>query len=156
MARENLKKLKQVGPVYEYVKELSSWIFDIRNMEDDKLFNYRSRLQPWAQAEFWWQGVKDLDGAVIAADSLVNCKLVTDINSSNQRKNKERRSKARFSKTVGKRIVETSKAKPMKSARNKNNALECYICEGPHLARDCPKQKLNSIVLKDESEQVVV
>ena len=41
VARDALKKLKQIATVKEYVKTFSSLMLDIRNMfEDDKLFNF--------------------------------------------------------------------------------------------------------------------
>ena len=52
VVRDSLKKLKQTGIVREYVKTFSSLILDIKNMsEEDKLFNFMSGLQPWAQLE---------------------------------------------------------------------------------------------------------
>jgi hypothetical protein len=50
--REELKKLKHERLVREYVKSFSSLILDIVNIsEEDRLFNFMSGLQPWAQAE---------------------------------------------------------------------------------------------------------
>ena len=52
VARDSLKKLKHTGIVREYVKTFSSLILDIKNMsKEDKLFNFMSSLQPWAQLE---------------------------------------------------------------------------------------------------------
>ena len=52
LARGSLKRLKRTGSVREYVKEFSSIMLDIRNMSDeDKLFNFISGLQGWAQTE---------------------------------------------------------------------------------------------------------
>ena len=52
VVRDSLKKLKQTGIVREYVKTFSSLMLDIKNMsEEDKLFNFMSGLQPWAQLE---------------------------------------------------------------------------------------------------------
>ena len=53
MARESSNRLKHTGAVREYVKEFSSLMLDIKNMFDDKLFNFMSGLQGWAQAELW-------------------------------------------------------------------------------------------------------
>lgn len=76
VARDSLKKLKHTGTVREYVKEFSSLMLDIKNMsEEDKLFNFMSGLQSWAQMELRRQGVKDLPSAMDAADSLVDYKL---------------------------------------------------------------------------------
>ena len=52
MARESLKKLKQTGSVRDYVKEFRSLILDIKDMSEvNKLFNFMSGLQGWAQTE---------------------------------------------------------------------------------------------------------
>ena len=53
MAREALKRLRHIGSVREYVKEFSSLMLDIKNMlEEDKLFNFMSRLQGWLRRNF--------------------------------------------------------------------------------------------------------
>lgn len=52
VARDLLKKLRQIGTVREYIKEFSSCMLSIRNIsEDDKLFNFITGLQPWAYIE---------------------------------------------------------------------------------------------------------
>ena len=77
LARESLRKLKQTRTVQEYVKEFSSLMLDIKNMsEEDKLFNFVSGLQTWAQTELRRHGVKDLHAAMVAADCLVDYKLL--------------------------------------------------------------------------------
>lgn len=79
VARDSLKRLKQSGTVRDYVKEFSSLMLDIQNMsEEDKLFNFMSGLQPWAQMELRRQNVKDLPSAFAAADGLVDFKLSKD------------------------------------------------------------------------------
>ncbi|KAL0302208.1 UNVERIFIED_CONTAM: hypothetical protein Sangu_3114600 [Sesamum angustifolium] len=61
LARESLRKSKHAGTVRDYVKEFSSLMLDVRDMsEEDKLFNFLSGLQTWAQTELRRQGVKDL------------------------------------------------------------------------------------------------
>ena len=64
----------------DYVKEFSSLMLDIKNMsEEDKLFNFVSGLQAWAQTELRRQGVKHLPAAMVAADCLVDYKLLGTI-----------------------------------------------------------------------------
>ena len=76
VAWEGLKKLKHIGSVRDYVKEFSSSMLDVKNMsEDDKLFNFFSGFQSWAQAELRRQNVKDLSQAIAATDSLVDYKF---------------------------------------------------------------------------------
>ncbi|KAK4403123.1 RNA-directed DNA polymerase [Sesamum angolense] len=73
LARESLRKLKHVGTVRDYVKEFSSLMLDLWDMsEEDKLFNFLSGLQAWAQTELRCQGVKDLSSVIAAADRLVD------------------------------------------------------------------------------------
>ena len=76
VAREALKRLKHTGSVREYVKEFSSLMLDIKNMsEEDKLFNFMSGLQGWAQTELRRQGVRDLPAAMATVNCLVDYKM---------------------------------------------------------------------------------
>ena len=76
VARDSLKKLKQIGTVRECVKTFSSLMLDIKNMsEEDKLFNFVSGLQPWAQLELKRQVVHNLHAAMSAVDALVDYKF---------------------------------------------------------------------------------
>ena len=76
MAREALQRLRHIGSMREYVKEFSSLMLDIKNMsEEDKLFNFMSGLQGWAQTELRRQGVRDLPAAMATTDYLVDYKM---------------------------------------------------------------------------------
>ncbi|KAK4388202.1 hypothetical protein Sango_2426800 [Sesamum angolense] len=87
LARESLRKLKHAGTMRDYVKEFSSLMLDVREMfEEDKLFNFLSRLQTWAQTELRRQGVKDLPSAIAAADRLLDFRVT---NNSDPKKKKK-------------------------------------------------------------------
>ncbi|KAK4391962.1 Transposon Ty3-G Gag-Pol polyprotein [Sesamum angolense] len=63
-------------------------MLDVRDMsEEDKLFNFLSGLQTWAQTELRRQGVKDLPSAIAAADRLVDFRVTN--NSDQEKKNKD-------------------------------------------------------------------
>ena len=95
MARESLKRLKQMGTVRDYVKDFSSLMLDIKNMfDDDKLFNFMSGLQGWAQTELRRQGVRGLPTAMAAADCLVDYKLGNTVPT--QKAKSEGNKKAKF------------------------------------------------------------
>ena len=80
MARESLKKLKQAVSVKYFMKEFSSLILDIKDMSEvNKLFNFMSGLQGWAQMELKRLGVQDLPSAMAAADCLVDYKLTSSL-----------------------------------------------------------------------------
>lgn len=47
-----LQKLKHTGTVRDYIKDFTSLMLDIPEMaEDNKLFNFLTGLQKWAQIE---------------------------------------------------------------------------------------------------------
>ena len=76
MARESLKRLKQIETITDYVKEFSSLILDIKDMSEvDKLFNFMSGLQKWTQIELRFQGVREIPSAIVAVDFLVDYRL---------------------------------------------------------------------------------
>jgi hypothetical protein len=61
LARESLRKLKHSCTIHDYIKEFSALLLDVSKMSnEDKLFNFMPRLQPWTQAELRRQGVKDI------------------------------------------------------------------------------------------------
>lgn len=158
VARRNLKELQHTDTVREYVKQFSSLMLDIKNMsEEDRLFNFISGLQPWAQTELRRQGVCDLTGAMAAADCLVDYKL-----DGNARTSKASRFEKDKGKGKGKQQEEdkgekdSEKSQPnssVQSSKGSNFKSGCFICEGPHRARDCPtKERLNAIVAEDQED----
>ncbi|GAV84407.1 gag-asp_proteas domain-containing protein [Cephalotus follicularis] len=128
-------------------------MLDIKNMsDDDKLFNFMSGLQPWAQVELWRQCVKDLPSAMVAADSLVDYKLnkISDVKSSNKPKSKGKGKKKFEGKVDYKNKESFIKEKQTKyegQGSKSKFSSGCFLCDGPHRARDCPrKEKLNTLV----------
>ena len=113
MAREALKRLRHIGSVKDYVKEVSSLMLDIKNMsEEGKLFNFMSGLQGWAQTELRRQGVRDLPVAMATINCLVDYKMGGDI-STMQRPKSEGSKKA---KADGKTSKKSGWKKPNKKA----------------------------------------
>ena len=149
LARESLKKLKHTDSVRDYVKEFSSLMLDIKNMADeDKLFNFISGLQPWAQTELRRQAARDLPAAIAAADGLVDFRFV---NASSESKKSKKGKKGQSSRDAGKKNNGQSKTKQGNPEGKKSSG--CFICDGPHRARECPKrEKLNALVKETEGE----
>ena len=67
LARESLKRLKQTGSIWDYVKDFIS--------EEEKLFNFISGLQGWAQTKIRGQGVHDLPADMATVECLVDYNL---------------------------------------------------------------------------------
>lgn len=141
----------------DYVKEFSSLMLDIKNMSEDKLFNFISGLQSWAQLELRRLGVKDLAATVAATDGLLDYKLSKDSVLETSKSKKKGREKNGEKKASFKKGKDKSKYKQKgeSSSHSQNDGgksnKRCFICDGPHRAKDCPKQKkLNVIVAEDD------
>ncbi|XP_015084245.1 uncharacterized protein LOC107027655 [Solanum pennellii] len=91
-AKDKLKGLRRTGSVQDYIKEFTSVMLDIQNMSDeDKLHNFILEMQGWAQNELRRQNVKDLPGAIVVVDLLVDfwsIRSMTDVPSTLKSKKK--------------------------------------------------------------------
>lgn len=158
LAKESLMKVRHTCSVREYVKEFSSLMLDISNMsEEEKLFNFMSRLQPWAQTQLRRQGVKDVQGAIAAADNLVDFKCGPPSSSNSKKvpdgkKGKENSSKS-GKKFEGKKKDGGNKQNSYHSYNKDKKTTGCFICEGPHRARECPKQEKVSALIAESSKR---
>ena len=102
-------------------------MLDIQNMsEEEKLHNFISGMQAWAQNELRRQNVKDLPSAIAAADSLVDYRntrsLFEEPSTSKPKKRVEK--KGDWKKEARKEFVEKGKAVTGGFERNKSNANE--------------------------------
>ncbi|KAH0776453.1 hypothetical protein KY290_007864 [Solanum tuberosum] len=161
IARDRLKTLRQTGSIKDYVKEFSSLILNINNMsEEDKLHNFLYGLQKWAHNKLRRQNTKDLPSAIAAADALADFRLGRDDaeNSSVSSKSKGK-DKVKDWKKKDPNVEEKVKEKEKQevgSSKGKEKAKfdGCFICDGPHMARNCPKRAKIVNCLLAESEDV--
>ena len=129
--------------------------------EEDKLFNFMSGLQPWAQTKLRRQSIKDLSSTIVVADSLVDFKSTTrkgyasaSFKSRAKDKEEEEKKKKKFGRGALKSTVDKGKAKLM-DTQGKSTKLNftCFICDDPYFARECLKrEKLKAIRAGDSDE----
>lgn len=154
VARDALRKLKHNGSVREYVKDFTSLLLDIKDMsEEDKLFNFVAGLQSWAQIELRRRGVRDLPSAIVAADSLVDLRI-EKLDSVHGKPKKN----GKFFDKTKKNGAEKDKEIPESSnQQQKQKFFEsgCFICKGPHRARDCPRKEkaLSALTAKESDDE---
>ncbi|KAL5825619.1 hypothetical protein ACOSQ3_021682 [Xanthoceras sorbifolium] len=141
----------------QYVKEFSSLMLDIQNMsEEDKLFNFMSGLQTWVQAELRRQGVKDIPLAMAAAEGLVDFRISSSSPSVDKKKSvdgKKGKNKDWKKKADGKKKKDSEFTMGKDQNQNKSKMQGCFICNGPHRARDCPKkEKIYALISQDAGD----
>ncbi|KAM2040023.1 hypothetical protein ACFX1T_013414 [Malus domestica] len=157
-AKEKLRWLKQTGNVKDYVNAFVSLLFEVPNMlEEDKLMYFMSGLQNWAKLELQRRHVQTLSDAIAAAESLIEFKSSHqgDSKSTGKRGNHERSGGEHKPKDK----AETSKPKEKKAdkhdkGKGKSWQPTCYLCDGPHMMRDCPQKKaLKAMAFKEDKAE---
>ncbi|KAG6518262.1 hypothetical protein ZIOFF_021666 [Zingiber officinale] len=132
IARDGLKRFKQKGSVRDYVKEFTSLMLDISNMsEEDKLYNFL-----YADALVDFQSNKESLEASMPSKFMKN------------HKGKE----AEWKDSAKHRW----NGKKNHSATQENDNLKnkgCFLCNEPHLARECPKRGKLSVFLAQENDE---
>ncbi|CAL5345953.1 unnamed protein product [Camellia sinensis] len=160
-ARLKMRELKHTHSIRDYVQEFSGLMLQIPNMsDDDLLFNFTAGLKQWAQLELQRRGVKDISTALTMAETLVE---YTKPEASNLESTKEGQGKGggatwakEWEDSKAPRYKEGRSKSPTgkdwrKEAKKENKPKDnCFICDGPHWARDCPKRKSLSAMLERE------
>ncbi|KAL2898903.1 Transposon Ty3-I Gag-Pol polyprotein [Bienertia sinuspersici] len=163
VARDKLRELRHTGSIREYVKQFMSLMLDIDGMsEQDKLYAFIAGLKPWAQTELRRQKVEDLTSAIAAAEALVDWKPRNESTDKGKEKANDKGKKRKFGKFKGndKKFKRWNKEDSSSKIDKKDEASTskkpkfeggCFICKGPHLARQCPKRQQLSAILSEEN-----
>ena len=125
-------------------------MLDIKNMsEENKLFNFMPGLQAWVLAELLRQRVKDLPVAMFTADTLVEYKMLAN-HLEKKSKGKAKFQKKDKQKKKAEKSGSTDKQTDKPSLSKGDADSDCFICNGPHRAKNCTKkEKLNAIMAED-------
>nr|CAN67852.1 hypothetical protein VITISV_020215 [Vitis vinifera] len=160
LARKSLKSLKHTGSIREYVKDFSMLMLEIPNMaEEELLFNFMDNLQSWAEQELRRRGVQDLATAMAVAKSLVDYRRGDS--SKPKPPSKGNQAKGGGDKgSQGHTFKEGSSKGPSgKDGKGKDKQKEftpktnCFLCDGPHWARDYPKRKALNVMIKEKEQE---
>uniref|UniRef100_A0A803N0S9 Retrotransposon gag domain-containing protein n=1 Tax=Chenopodium quinoa TaxID=63459 RepID=A0A803N0S9_CHEQI len=147
-----LRELKHSSTIKEYIKQFTTLVLEVDDLpEATQRIYFIGGLQRWAQQEVERRNVQTLAEVIAATESLVDYRDTRKEGRSNGSKGKgggakpTDRSSTSSNKTVKKDKAKGSSSSPSSSDKPSNRG--CYLCGGPHWARDCPgRQKLSAII----------
>ncbi|RVW82095.1 hypothetical protein CK203_052512 [Vitis vinifera] len=160
LTRKSMRRLKHTGSIRDYVKEFSSLMLEIPNMtEEELLFNFMDNLQGWAEQELRRRGVQDLATALAVAESL------TDYRRGDSSKTESLEDSHAMG--GGDEVPRDHNAPKKGSGKTPNDQegrgkaerkeftpkIKCFLCDGPHWARDCPKRKALSAMIEEREQE---
>ncbi|KAL4577739.1 hypothetical protein LXL04_013867 [Taraxacum kok-saghyz] len=148
MAMKKLRGMKQMGSIKDYVADFTALMLELPDLrEEDKLFYFQDGLQSWAYNELKRRNVLDIDEAIAAAEDLIDFRRETptqELSGGEESTNEGKEDRARSSNPKG-------KAFERRNSKDERGEIKCYLCDGPHLVRVCPKRKVfSSMVLEKE------
>ncbi|KAA0040334.1 uncharacterized protein E5676_scaffold142G004340 [Cucumis melo var. makuwa] len=154
LAPRKLRDLKHTGSIREYVKQFAGLMLDIRDMsEKDKVFCFFEGLKSWAKTKLYEQRVQDPTSAYAAAERLFD--LSNDSQDTRRRPSSSsrgsRNDRPSSPKATGwdkrfngdRRSHQSNTGNSWRGPSNQNvsnRPLSCFICKGPHMARECPNK----------------
>ncbi|KAF2298293.1 hypothetical protein GH714_021419 [Hevea brasiliensis] len=141
------------GSIREYVKEFMETLLEIPDYPDtEALFAFTDGLQNWARLEIERRGARDLATAVSIAESLIELHR-------RERNPSPRKERNEGSSSHGK----DGSCRPYKPKEGHHKVqkedqgmqrppLSCFLCDGPHRARECPKKSRLSALIEEREE----
>ncbi|KAL4590921.1 hypothetical protein LXL04_003868 [Taraxacum kok-saghyz] len=122
MAMKKLRGLKHTGSIKDYVADFTALMLELPDLrEEDKLFYFQDDL-----IDFRWETPTQ------------------EPSGGEESTNEGNEDCARPSTPKG-------KAFERRNSKDERREIKCYLCDGPHLIRECPKRKVfSSMVLAEE------
>ncbi|OMO74467.1 reverse transcriptase [Corchorus capsularis] len=153
-ARAKLRRLTQRGEVREYVREFSELMLQISDLDmKEAKFMFLDGLKPWAKQELQRRGVEDLNQAMTVAESLIEFKRPEKTNTPKEKgKGKVGGDRDKSSKGGSGKSYSHKSESYNKDKDKEKWPLACFLCEGPHRVRDCPKRSKLSAIAREEQQ----
>ncbi|XP_016172403.1 uncharacterized protein LOC107614784 [Arachis ipaensis] len=140
-ARKKLRELKHKNTISDYVREFTTLTLQILNLaSEDALFFFIDGLQPWAKQELQRRNIKDVDEAIVVAESLTEYHWEDSKPKSSSKPSStkcgEDKGKSFSTKKEGKYSSKKEYEEKKKDFVPKGG---CFVCKGPYQIKDCPK-----------------
>ncbi|RVW98867.1 hypothetical protein CK203_024109 [Vitis vinifera] len=135
-------------------------MLEIPNMtEEELLFNFMDNLQGWAEQELRRRGVQDLATAMAVAESLTDYKRGNSSKDESLEDSHAMGGEDEVPKDHNAPKKGSGKTPNVQEGRGKAKRKEftpkikCFLCDGPHWARDCPKRKALSAMIEEREQE---
>ncbi|XP_010531750.2 PREDICTED: uncharacterized protein LOC104807978, partial [Tarenaya hassleriana] len=145
--RTKFRRLRQTGSIADYIRDFTALLLELGDVSDqDALFHFKDGLKDFARMEVVRREAHTLNAAIAIVESLTDYSA----NRPNQPSRSKDGNKSR-SHQSGQGQPRTDKSNTGTSGGQPKKRLPpspCYLCQGPHWVRDCPKQKKMNAVNK--------
>ncbi|KAF7821658.1 Transposon Ty3-I Gag-Pol polyprotein [Senna tora] len=150
-ARAKLRRVQHKGTLRDYVKDFTEVLLEIPDYPDkEAFFAFVDGLQNWVKIEIQRRGAQDLATAISVAESLIEFKKP------DKPKTKDKGGKGKSGGEGNQSKAGSHKPESSKGSKEfmsgEKPPLKCFLCEGPHRARDCPKKAKLSALVKESEE----
>ncbi|MBA0671343.1 hypothetical protein Goklo_029699, partial [Gossypium klotzschianum] len=145
-ARAKLQGITHQGTVGEYVREFKELMLQVSEVtEEEALLTFQNGLKPWVRQEVEKRGVQKLSKAMTVVEFVVKLGL--------------RKDKLGSSKSEERGVCEMDHKKDIvdgnsnddnggngklrvwkKKSKRKRDKLKCFLCNGLHMLKKCPKK----------------
>nr|CAN67496.1 hypothetical protein VITISV_043382 [Vitis vinifera] len=160
LAKKNMRRLKHTGSIRDYVKEFSSLMLEIPNMtQEELLFNFMDNLQGWAEQELRHRGVQDLATAMAVAESLTDYRRgdsskIESLEDSHAMGGGDEVPRDHNAPKKGSgKTFDVREGRDKAERKEFTPKIKCFLCDGPHWARDCPKRKALSAMIEEREQE---
>ena len=124
-----------------------------------RIFNFKDNLQSWVEQELRRHGVQDLATTMAVEESLMDFRR-EDLSQtkpffkgSHAKGGGDKGSKSYNAKEGSSAASTNKEGKSGDIRRDFKPKTNCFLCNGPHWARECPKRKALNALIERETEQ---
>ncbi|XP_019058307.1 PREDICTED: uncharacterized protein LOC104816062 [Tarenaya hassleriana] len=150
--RTRFRRLRQSGSISDYVREFSSLLLELGDVSDqDALFHFKDGLKDFARLEVNRREANTLNAAISVVEGLTDYSATRpNLPHKPRDGNRPRPNPSHHGQPRTDRPSQGSFNGPNRKA--KPPPSPCFLCQGPHWVRDCPKQKKMNAVTSQPSK----
>ncbi|MFQ6622754.1 hypothetical protein Gotur_001853 [Gossypium turneri] len=145
-ARPKLQGISQRGTMGEYVREFKELMLQVSEVtEKEALLTFQNGLKPWVRQEVEQRDVQKLSEAMTVVESVVKLGLGKDKLGSSKSEERgvcemDHKEDIVYGNGNGDNGGNGKPRVGKKKPKRKRDKLKCFLCDGPHMLKKCPKK----------------